>query len=220
MTDHIRPGAEQAIRRLRGRPIASPSTWPAGEIFGFLRANGAGKTTAMRMLCGLSYPTSGSGTVAGFDVMRQGEQIKRRIGYMSQRFSLYDDLTVLENIRLYAGIYGLRRREMLRRAVTLLDRLQFRREAGTLVAPAVGMETEAGLFGGDAPPARSGVPRRADGRRRSRDAPPVLGADLRSRRRRHSPSSSRRTTWTRPNTARACRSWSMDRCGRWAPRPN
>lgn len=72
-----------------------------GEIFGFLGANGAGKTTAMRMLCGLSYPTSGSGTVAGLDVMTQGEQIKRRIGYMSQRFSLYDDLTVLENIRLY-----------------------------------------------------------------------------------------------------------------------
>ena len=71
-----------------------------GEIFGFLGANGAGKTTAMRMLCGLSYPTSGSGTVAGFDVMRQGEQIKRRIGYMSQRSSLYDDLTVLENITL------------------------------------------------------------------------------------------------------------------------
>ena len=104
-----------------------------GESFGFLGANGAGKTTAMRMLCGLSYPTSGSGTVAGFDVMRQGEQIKRRIGYMSQRFSLYDDLTVLENIRLYAGIYGLRRRELLRRTVTLLDQLQFRREAGTLV---------------------------------------------------------------------------------------
>ena len=104
-----------------------------GEIFGFLGANGAGKTTAMRMLCGLSYPTSGSGTVAGFDVMRQGEQIKRHIGYMSQRFSLYDDLTVLENIRLYAGIYSLTRREMLRRAVTLLNRLQFRREADTLV---------------------------------------------------------------------------------------
>ena len=71
-----------------------------GEIFGFLGANGAGKTTAMRMLCGLSYPTSGSGTVAGYDVMREGERIKRRIGYMSQRFSLYDDLTVLENITL------------------------------------------------------------------------------------------------------------------------
>ena len=65
-----------------------------GEIFGFLGANGAGKTTAMQMLCGLSYPTSGSGTVAGYDVMREGERIKRRIGYMSQRFSLYDDLTV------------------------------------------------------------------------------------------------------------------------------
>ena len=75
-----------------------------GEIFGFLGANGAGKTTAMRMLCGLSYPTSGGGTVAGFDIMREGEQIKRHIGYMSQRFSLYDDLTVLENIRLYGGM--------------------------------------------------------------------------------------------------------------------
>ena len=88
-----------------------------GEIFGFLGANGAGKTTAMRMLCGLSYPTSGSGTVAGYDVMRQGELIKRRIGYMSQRFSLYDDLTVLENMRLYGGIYGLTRMQILRRAV-------------------------------------------------------------------------------------------------------
>lgn len=104
-----------------------------GEIFGFLGANGAGKTTAMRMLCGLSYPTSGSGTVAGLDVMTQGEQIKRRIGYMSQRFSLYDDLTVLENIRLYGGIYGLRRREILRRTVGILRRLDFRGEARTLV---------------------------------------------------------------------------------------
>lgn len=104
-----------------------------GEIFGFLGANGAGKTTAMRMLCGLSYPTSGSGTVAGLDVMTQGEQIKRRIGYMSQRFSLYDDLTVLENIRLYGGIYGLRRREILRRAVGILRRLDFRGETRTLV---------------------------------------------------------------------------------------
>ena len=78
-----------------------------GEIFGFLGANGAGKTTAMRMLCGLSKPTSGKGTVAGFDIMTQAEQLKRCIGYMSQRFSLYDDLTVEENIRLFAGIYGL-----------------------------------------------------------------------------------------------------------------
>lgn len=103
------------------------------EIFGFLGANGAGKTTAMRMLCGLSYPTSGSGTVAGYDVMTQGELIKRRIGYMSQRFSLYEDLTVRENIRLYAGIYGLTRYGTLRRTVELLDRLQFRSEIDTLV---------------------------------------------------------------------------------------
>ena len=104
-----------------------------GAIFGFLGANGAGKTTAMRMLCGLSYPTSGSGTVAGCDVMREGERIKRRIGYMSQRFSLYDDLTVLENIRLYGGIYGLSRRRILRRAVEILRRLDFRSESRTLV---------------------------------------------------------------------------------------
>lgn len=104
-----------------------------GEIFGFLGANGAGKTTAMRMLCGLSYPTSGSGTVAGFDVMTQGERIKRHIGYMSQRFSLYDDLTVMENIRLYGGIYGLTRRQLLRRTVEMFRRLDFRSEVRTLV---------------------------------------------------------------------------------------
>mgnify|MGYP000874007420 FL=1 len=87
----------------------------------------------MRMLCGLSYPTSGSGTVAGLDVMTQGEEIKRHIGYMSQRFSLYDDLTVLENIRLYAGIYGLTRNQMIRRTVVMLNRLHFRSEINTLV---------------------------------------------------------------------------------------
>ena len=104
-----------------------------GEIFGFLGANGAGKTTAMRMLCGLSYPTSGSGTVAGFDVMKQGEQIKKRIGYMSQKFSLYDDLTVRENINLFGGIYGLSDAQILRRTAELLDMLKFRSEIDTLV---------------------------------------------------------------------------------------
>ena len=104
-----------------------------GEIFGFLGANGAGKTTAMRMLCGLSYPTSGSGTVAGWDVMREGEQIKRHIGYMSQKFSLYNDLTVWENIRLFAGIYGLSKAETERRATEVLKRLNFSSERNTLV---------------------------------------------------------------------------------------
>ena len=104
-----------------------------GEIFGFLGANGAGKTTAMRMLCGLSYPTSGSGTVAGWDVMREGEQIKRNIGYMSQKFSLYNDLTVWENIRLFAGIYGLSKAETERRAAEALERLNFTSERNTIV---------------------------------------------------------------------------------------
>lgn len=104
-----------------------------GEIFGFLGANGAGKTTAMRMLCGLSYPTSGSGMVAGYDVRTEGEQIKRHIGYMSQRFSLYNDLTVWENIRLFAGIYGLSAKETEVRATELLDRLNFTSERNTLV---------------------------------------------------------------------------------------
>ena len=105
-----------------------------GEIFGFLGANGAGKTTAMRMLCGLSYPTSGSGTVAGYDVMLEGEEIKRHIGYMSQRFSLYSDLTVWENIRLFAGIYGLSKSETKKRATDLLERLNFSTEKNTLVS--------------------------------------------------------------------------------------
>ena len=104
-----------------------------GAIFGFLGANGAGKTTAMRMLCGLSYPTSGSGTVAGFDITREGEMIKRHIGYMSQRFSLYNDLTVGENINLFAGIYGLSKSSTEKRADELLARLNFSSERDTLV---------------------------------------------------------------------------------------
>ena len=104
-----------------------------GEIFGFLGANGAGKTTAMRMLCGLSYPTSGSGTVAGYDVRTEGERIKRHIGYMSQRFSLYNDLTVLDNMHLFAAIYGLNRRRTEARAAELLERLDFSAERNTLV---------------------------------------------------------------------------------------
>lgn len=104
-----------------------------GEIFGFLGANGAGKTTAMRMLCGLSYPTSGTGTIAGLDVRKDGELIKRKIGYMSQRFSLYNDLTVWENMRLFASIYGLSKQETDERSTQLLSRLNFLSERNTLV---------------------------------------------------------------------------------------
>lgn len=91
-----------------------------GEVFGFLGANGAGKTTAMRMLIGLLAPTSGRATVAGFDVAREAEAVKRRIGYMSQRFSLYEDLTVDENVELYGTIYGVARAELRRRRDALL----------------------------------------------------------------------------------------------------
>ena len=87
-----------------------------GEIFGFLGANGAGKTTAMRMLCGLSFPTSGSGTVAGYDIYRQAEEIKRHIGYMSQKFSLYENLTVWENLNLFATIYGMNAKSIREKA--------------------------------------------------------------------------------------------------------
>ena len=94
-----------------------------GEIFGFLGANGAGKTTAMRMLCGLSYPTSGSGSVAGFNVCTQGEDIKRHIGYMSQKFSLYGDLSVKPNLRLFSTIYGLSDSEIRDRMSAVMQRL-------------------------------------------------------------------------------------------------
>ncbi len=104
-----------------------------GEIFGFLGANGAGKTTAMRMLCGLSSPTEGSATVAGFDISTESEQIKRNIGYMSQKFSLYEDLKVWENIRLFAGIYGVPEEEIAPRTDELLQRLGFDGEKDTLV---------------------------------------------------------------------------------------
>lgn len=94
-----------------------------GEIFGFLGANGAGKTTAMRILCGLSIPTSGEGTVAGFDIRTQQEEIKKHIGYMSQRFTLYPDLKVCENIELFGGIYGLNDRKIEEKRVSMLKRL-------------------------------------------------------------------------------------------------
>ena len=105
-----------------------------GEIFGFLGANGAGKTTAMHMLTGLNQPTSGTGTVAGYDIRTEHEQIKKHIGYMSQRFSLYEDLTVAENIRLFAGIYGMKDGEIARKTDQLLERLKFAEHKHDLVA--------------------------------------------------------------------------------------
>ena len=105
----------------------------SGEIFGFLGANGAGKTTAMRMLCGLSIPSSGKASVAGFDVFTQTEQIKKSIGYMSQKFSLYEDLTVSENMRFYGGIYGMRVSSIKEKTAVILRDLHLEREKDTLV---------------------------------------------------------------------------------------
>ena len=104
-----------------------------GEIFGFLGANGAGKTTAIRILCGLSYPTSGKLTISGFDVYTQREEIKRNIGYMSQKFSLYEDLNIRENIRFYGGIYGMSSSAIRRKTDELIEELDLADISGTLI---------------------------------------------------------------------------------------
>lgn len=104
-----------------------------GEIFGFLGANGAGKTTAMRMLCGLLTPTSGEATVAGFNVSTQPEKVKRTIGYMSQKFTLYEDLTVTENMRFFGGIYGMTRPDIKRKSAQILHELSLEDRANALV---------------------------------------------------------------------------------------
>ena len=104
-----------------------------GEIFGFLGANGAGKTTAMRMLCGLSRPTEGKGTVAGFDIDSEPEKVKCNIGYMSQKFSLYEDLKVWENLRLYGGIYGMKDKEIAEKTDAVLRSIDMETERDTMV---------------------------------------------------------------------------------------
>ncbi|HLZ86326.1 MAG TPA: ABC transporter ATP-binding protein, partial [Puia sp.] len=105
----------------------------AGEIYGFLGANGAGKTTAMRMLCGLSYPSGGHATVAGHNVYKEQESIKKKIGYMSQKFSLYENLTIRENIEFYGGIYGLSDKDLKQKGDELINRLGLANEARKLV---------------------------------------------------------------------------------------
>lgn len=105
----------------------------AGEIFGFLGANGAGKTTAMKMLCGLSKPSSGNATIAGFDIYKQTEEIKKNIGYMSQKFSLYEDLTVIENIQFFGGIYGLSNKQLKDKSNELIEKLGLHSEAKKMV---------------------------------------------------------------------------------------
>ncbi len=105
-----------------------------GEIFGFLGANGAGKTTAIKILSGLSYPTSGEVNVAGYDVYKEREKVKKNIGYMSQKFSLYEDLTVKENIRFYGGIYGLSNKYIKEKTESLLDRLKMRDIQNSLIS--------------------------------------------------------------------------------------
>jgi ABC-2 type transport system ATP-binding protein len=104
-----------------------------GEIFGFLGANGAGKTTAIRILCGLSFPTSGDISIAGYDVYTRREEIKRTIGYMSQKFSLYEDLTIRENIRFYGGIYGMSKQDIKAKTIQLIDELELSPIADKLV---------------------------------------------------------------------------------------
>lgn len=105
----------------------------AGEIFGFLGANGAGKTTAMKMLCGLSTPSSGNAAIAGFDIYKQSESIKKNIGYMSQKFSLYEDLTVIENINFFGGIYGMSDKQLNEKRENLIETLGLKNEAKKLV---------------------------------------------------------------------------------------
>ena len=105
-----------------------------GEIFGFLGANGAGKTTAMKMLIGISKPSSGNATIAGFDIYKQTERVKQSIGYMSQKFSLYEDLTIKENIQLFGGIYGLSDANIKSKGEALIDKLGLHEEANKLVA--------------------------------------------------------------------------------------
>lgn len=136
MTNEIVIKTENLTKRFGNFTAVNRITFEVrkGEIFGFLGANGAGKTTAMKMLCGLSTPTSGSANIAGFDIYKQTENIKKHIGYMSQKFSLYEDLTVIENIQFFGGIYGLSKKELRQKSDALITTLGLENEANKLVA--------------------------------------------------------------------------------------
>ena len=157
-----------------------------GEVFGLLGPNGSGKTTTIRMLCGLLEPTSGNASVAGYDVTRDPEAVKRHIGYMSQRYGLYDDLTVVENIRFYATIYGLHGDARTKRINELMNELGLDQRkdqrAGTLSG---GWKQRLALACATAHQPPVLLSRRADGRRGSRVAAAILGTNSRARARRH-----------------------------------
>src|SRR5436190_14960719 len=135
MTEELAISVDKLTKRFGSFTAVNEITFDVkrGEIFGFLGANGAGKTTAMRMLCGLSFPTSGRATVAGFDLATDAENIKRNIGYMSQKFSLYEDLTIRENIRFYGGIYGLKDSEIKSKTEVMVKHLHLQDQVEKLV---------------------------------------------------------------------------------------
>ena len=135
MKDDYAISASQLTKRFGAFTAVDAITFDVkrGEIFGFLGANGAGKTTAMRMLCGLSFPTSGEASVAGFDLFREAEEIKKNIGYMSQKFSLYNDLTIRENIRFYGGIYGLTDKQIKSKTGFMVEQLHLEEQIDKLV---------------------------------------------------------------------------------------
>lgn len=135
MTDEYVIKAENLTKKFGNFTAVDHITFSVrkGEIFGFLGANGAGKTTAMRMLCGLSHPSDGKGIVAGYDILHESEKVKQNIGYMSQKFSLYEDLKVWENLRLYGGIYGMKDKEIADKTDAVLRSIDMQGEKNTMV---------------------------------------------------------------------------------------
>ena len=159
---------------------------PAGEIFGFLGANGAGKTTTIRMLCGLTKPTSGPGSIAGRDIWKERYEIRSKFGYVAQKFSLYPDLTVLENLRFFGAAYRVSGKRLDERIETLLDQLDLRGKRHALAGSlSGGMRQMLALACALVHRARAALPRRADVRPRPGASPADLGSALRTEQPRH-----------------------------------